>query len=97
MERRNNSVSCHPISGIYVLLKDKLLLGPFDILKPKAFGGNFPMTVSYEAVRDILTVVIHVYFIALMIFLFVWWQKRGERGAKEIEVSTYGRPLVKKS
>jgi hypothetical protein len=55
------------------------------------------MTVSYEAVRDILTVVIHVYFIALMIFLFVWWQKRGERGAKEIEVSTYGRPLVKKS
>jgi hypothetical protein len=77
--------------------KDKLLLGPFDILKPKAFGGNFPMTVSYEAVRDILAVVIHVYFIALMIFLFVWWQKRGERGAKEIEVSTYGRPLVKKS
>ena len=77
--------------------KDKLLLGPFDILKPKAFGGNFPMTISYEAVRDVLTIVIHVYFIALMIFLFVWWQKRGERGAKEIEVSTYGRPLVKKS
>jgi len=76
--------------------KDKLLLGPFDLLKPKAFGGNFPMTISYEAVRDILTVVIHGYFIALMVFMFVWWQKRGERGAKEIEVSTYGRPLVKR-
>jgi len=76
--------------------KDRLLLGPFNILKPKALGGGFPMTISYEALRDILVVVIHVYFIALMVFMFVWWQKRGERGAKEIEVSTYGRPLVKK-
>ena len=77
--------------------KDKLLMGPFDILNAKANGGNFPFTLSYEAVRDILVVVIHVYFIGLMIYMFVWWQKRGERGAKELEVSTYGRPLVKKS
>lgn len=78
--------------------KDKLLLGPFDILKPKAFGGNFPFTVSYEAIRDILVVGINVYFVGLMIFLFAWWQKRGERAAAaQIETSSYGRPLVKKA
>lgn len=77
--------------------KDKLLNGPFDILKAKANGGNFPFTVSYEALRDILVVVIHVYFIGLMIFLFVWWQKRDEKATKELETSSYGRPLVKKA
>ena len=77
--------------------KDKLIYGPFDILKHKAGGGNFPFTVSYEALRDILVVVIHVYFIALMIYLFVWWQKRDEKTAKELPTSSYGRPLVKKA
>ncbi len=26
--------------------KDKILNGPFDILKPKALGGNFPFSLS---------------------------------------------------
>jgi hypothetical protein len=77
--------------------KDKLLYGPFDILNAKANGGNFPFTLSYEAIRDIAVVVIHVYFIGLMIYMFVWWQKRGEKVTKEIETSSYGRPLVRKS
>ena len=77
--------------------KDKLVYGPFDILNAKANGGNFPFTISYEAIRDIIVVVIHAYFIGLMIWLFVWWQKRGEKIAgAELEQSTYGRPLVKK-
>lgn len=78
--------------------KDKLVYGPFDILNAQANGGNFPFTISYEAVRDIIVVVIHAYFIGLMIWLFVWWQKRGEKVAgAELEKSTYGRPLVKKA
>ena len=77
--------------------KDKLLNGPFDILKAKVNGGHFPFTISYEALRDIIVIVIHVYFIGLMIFLFVWWQKRDEKAAKELETSSYGRPLVKKA
>ncbi len=76
--------------------QDKLLLGPFDILKPKAFGGQFPFTLSYEAVRDIVVIVIHVFFVVLMVKLVSWWQKRGVKVAKEIETSTYGRPLVRK-
>ena len=77
--------------------KDKLLLGPFDILKPKAFGGQFPFTISYEALRDIVVVVIHVIFMGILIGLAAWWQKRGQAVTKEIETSPYGRPLVKKA
>jgi hypothetical protein len=65
-------------------------------LKPKAFGGPFPFTMSYEAIRDIIVVVIHAVFIGLMIYLFNWWQKRGDVKPKEVETSTYGRPLVRK-
>ncbi len=77
--------------------KDKMLMGPFDILQAKAYGGNFPFTVSYEALRDIVVVVIHVIFIGVLIWLGAWWQKRGQAVTKEIETSPYGRPLVKKA
>ena len=78
--------------------KDKLIFGPFDVLKPKAYGGPFPFTISYEALRDIVVLVIHGIYIGLFIYLFSWWQKRGEKAAnKQIETSTYGRPLVRKA
>jgi hypothetical protein len=77
--------------------KDKIIYGPFDLLKPQAMGGPFPFTISYEAVRDIIVLVIHGIFFALMIYLFAWWQKRGVVKPKEIETSSYGRPLVRKS
>jgi hypothetical protein len=79
--------------------KDKILYGPFDILKPQALGGQFPFTLSYQELRDIIVVVIHVVFIALFAWLAVWWQKRGQKAAAAaaIETSTYGRPLVKSS
>ena len=78
--------------------KDKLLFGPLDLLKPKVEGGNFPFTISYEALRDIIVVVIHVIYVGMMIYLFSWWQKRDKvaASAKELETSTYGRPLVRK-
>ena len=77
--------------------RDKILYGPFGILKPKALNGPFPFTISYEAIRDIVVVGIHAVNIGAMIFLFSWWQKRGVIKPKEIETSTYGRPLVKTS
>ncbi len=77
--------------------KDKLVYGPFNILKSDTVGGSFPITISYEAVRDIIVVLIHVFYIGLMIYLFSWWQKRGEVKTIEIVSSRYGRPLVKKS
>lgn len=77
--------------------KDKPLLGPGGILKSKAAGGSFPFDISYEAVRDIIVVVIHVIYVGLFIYIGSWWQKRGKQAAKEIETSTYGRPLVRKT
>jgi hypothetical protein len=76
--------------------KDKLIFGPFDVLKPQAYGGQFPFTISYEALRDIIVIVIHAVFIGMMLYLFSWWQKRGQIKPKQIETSTYGRPLVKR-
>jgi len=32
----------------------------------------------------------------MMMILFAWWQKRGAVKPKEVEVSIYGRPLVRK-
>jgi hypothetical protein len=76
--------------------KDKILFGPGGILKPKALGGNFPMTVSYEALRDIIVVVIYVVFVGVAVWSFGWWQKRGQK-IEKAPTSTYGRPLVKKA
>lgn len=77
--------------------RDKVVYGPFGIIKPRALGGPFPFTVSFEAIRDIIVVVIHVYYVGMMMILFAWWQRRGAAKPKEVEVSTYGRPLVKKN
>ena len=79
--------------------KSKIVYGPFDLLKPKALGGNFPMTIPYEAIRDIVVVLIHVWFFGLIIYLWKVWQTRGEKQtAKTAAIeSSYGRPLVKKA
>jgi hypothetical protein len=77
--------------------KQKILFGPFDLLKPKVYGGNFPFTISYQELRDIVVVLIHVIFFGLQIWIWSWWQKRGKKApSTEVETSTYGRPLVKK-
>lgn len=77
--------------------KSLIIFGPGDILKPQALGGNFPMTVSYEAIRDTVVVLIHVWYFGLIIFLWGMWQKRGDAMADAVPAtSTFGRPLVKK-
>lgn len=77
--------------------RTNIIYGPGQILKPAADGGWFPMTLQYEIVRDTVVVLIHVYFFGLMLYLWSWWQKRGQVTTKELETSTYGRPLVKKA
>jgi len=79
--------------------KDKIIYGPGGILKPQSAGGWNPITLQYEAVRDIVVVLIHVVFFGLIIYIWGWWQKRGQVAAAttEIATSSYGRPLVKKS
>jgi hypothetical protein len=77
--------------------KAKIVHGPGGILKPKADGGWFPMTLQYEAIRDTVVVLIHVFYFGLMLWLWSKWQKRGQVKSTEVATSTYGRPLVKKA
>ena len=78
--------------------KDMIIYGPGGILKPQSAGGWNPITLQYEAVRDIVVVLIHVIYFGLLIWVWHWWQHRGDRPTgTEIETSSYGRPLVKKS
>jgi len=75
-----------------------IIYGPGGILKPQTAGGWNPITLQYQAVRDIIVVLIHVYFFGLLLFVWSWWQKRGaDTTPRELETSTYGRPLVKKA
>jgi len=77
--------------------KANIVYGPFGVLKPQVNGGWFPFTIQYEAIRDIIVVLIHVYFFGLLMFLWSKWQKRGQTKSTEVATSTYGRPLVKKA
>ncbi|SRR6478752_5735076 len=76
-----------------------IVYGPFDILKPTAVGGSFnPITIPWQAMRDIGVVIIHVWFFGLLIFIWGKWQKRGEAPVgTAVATSNYGRPLVKKA
>ena len=76
---------------------DKPFLGPGDIFKSQAKGGNFPFDINYLQIGDILVVGIYGLFLALHVWIFVWWQKRTKSASTEVETSTYGRPLVKKA
>jgi len=75
-----------------------IVYGPFNILKPTAFGGSFPMTIPWQAVRDIVVVLIHVWFFGLLIYIWGKWQKRGDVPVGTgVATSNYGRPLVRKA
>ena len=49
--------------------RDKIIFGPGGILKPESAGGWNPITLQYEAVRDIVVVILHLIFIGLYIYL----------------------------
>jgi hypothetical protein len=70
---------------------DKLFLGPGDIV------AKLPFTVTYRVLRDLVVVGIYAVMLGVHLGLWVWWQKRGEAQPKEIPMSPYGRPLVKKA
>ena len=69
-------------------------------LKPQTAGGWFPMTVTMQAIRDLLVVLIYVAFLGFNMYVWSWWnnrQKRADAKAQELETSDYGRPLVRKA
>lgn len=78
---------------------DKLVFGPFDIIKPQAEGGWLPFTITYLVVRDLIAVAIYTVILGANIWYWNHWQSRDARAEqidKQVdEPSEFGRPLVR--
>ena len=76
---------------------DKIVYGPFDLLKSQQDGGWSPIRINYVVVRDLIAVTIYLIFLGGNIWMWAAWQKRGDKqnADKAPERSTFGRPLVK--
>lgn len=76
---------------------DKLFVGPGGILRAQAQGGDFPFTITYVVIRDVIAV--GIYGVAMIAHVGLWmlWQNRGKRrdAGKAVERSSFGRPLVR--
>ncbi|MGH9246089.1 MAG: hypothetical protein ACRD29_17595 [Acidimicrobiales bacterium] len=63
------------------------------------FPGTLPpFTMSKETVAHIIVTVIYGVALGAHVFLFMWWQGRGQRREKAlatVPTSRYGRPLVR--
>lgn len=78
---------------------DKFLHGPFEIVKPIEQGGNFPFTMNYLHIRDIIAVVIYNIILGANIWYWGHWQSREARAVVAEKTqdapSEFGRPLVR--
>src|SRR5438067_13102159 len=75
--------------------KKLLTVGQFELLN----APLPPFTIDYEKVRDLVVVIIYGFFLTAHVAMWSLWQDRNKRAEKraqrELEPSTYGRPLVK--
>lgn len=70
---------------------DKFIVGPGEVL------DALPVVIPYQALRDVVVVLIQVVYVVAWIKLWAMWQSRGQAAPVEAEAqsSDYGRPLVK--
>ncbi len=84
---------------------DIVWFGPGGMITLPVVGWSwstswFPISITAVAVRDIVAVVIYVVFLGVQMWMWAWWQNRGERAAEATAIeptSAYGRPLVKRT
>lgn len=84
---------------------DRIWFGPGGQITMPFTGWSlqtpwFPMVVSAQIFRDIIATLIYVVLLGGQIWIWSWWQNRGERAKaqKAIEpVTSYGRPLMKRA
>jgi hypothetical protein len=63
----------------------------------KTMGGSGRVVVSYQAIRDIVAATIYIVLLALQIWLWSVWQKRGTPKPEIEPTSRFGRPLIRKA
>ena len=77
---------------------DKYLVGWGGVLGKIGHGGYLPLTITYQAIRDIIAVLIYVVLLGGQMALWSMWQSRGKKAAAkaaEVDTTAFGRPLVK--
>ena len=74
--------------------KDRILFGPWDIFQPNRF---LPITITYEALRDLVVTAHLRRGLTLHVFHWVQWQNRSKPKTEVVPTTTYGRPLARKS
>jgi hypothetical protein len=71
----------------------------WGLLEPISQGGWFPFDITYRVLSDSVAALIYIVTLVPMAKLWGTWQTRGsaDSAKTEIQKSTYGRPLVRKS
>lgn len=71
----------------------------WGLITAQSRGGWFPFEITYRVLSDSIAALIYIVFLGGMTKMWLDWQVRGDKSSetKEIETSTYGRPLVKRS
>ena len=77
--------------------------GPFEMSGHLLWPHGIPLAnghfiITAQTMRDLIASLIYIGFGLFHIWIWFWWQKRGEVKAKtpELEASAYGRPLVRR-
>lgn len=69
-----------------------------DAVAPIDWIANlFPFDINYIHIRDLIVVGIYGIAIGVNIWIWLYWQNRGQKKAEVEPVSEFGRPLVKES
>ena len=76
---------------------DELLWRSDRILYKLTFFDRGKITITYQALRDIIVSGIYVVMLVAHVSLFAIWQRRGKKAAAVEPTSAYGRPLVRKA
>jgi hypothetical protein len=63
------------------------------------FFGKGRIIISAQILRDLIETVIYGVAVGGQMFMWSWWQKRGQRrgAVPELETSAYGRPLMRET
>ena len=74
---------------------DRILSGPWGIFEANKI---LPVTISFQVLRDLVTLSIYGAALTLHVFHWTHWQNRSKPKAATVPATTtYGRPLARKS
>jgi len=77
-------------------VKDNVLF-PEGIPLPSALGGHGSFIITAQVLRDIVATVIYVIGLLGQFWMWLWWQKRGQKKDETPELtSAFGRPLLRR-